>query len=362
MSFFSSEFIDVIDWVDDSTDTIIWKFPREDNAIKMNAKLTVRESQEAIFMNEGVIADVYKPGMYTLTTQNMPVLTTLKSWKYGFTSPFKADVYFVAMHQFLNQRWGTKNPIIINDAQFGTLRLRAYGSFSYRINDAALFVKQISATNPDFTTDSINEQLQSIVVARGMNVVAASKYNATEMASHYDDISAAVTEKIKSDFTDMGLELTKFLLENVSLPEEVEGYLDKHSSMNILGNMDAYSQFQAANAIDDAANNPGGNIGAGLGVGMIGQMGNMFQQNRTQAPQETDAPPPIPGTVQYFLAINGKQEGPFTINDISKMVATAAITKDTLAWKKGMQNWLAVAAVPELSDLLGNAPPPLPAV
>jgi membrane protease subunit (stomatin/prohibitin family) len=170
MSFLSkllNEFIDVIEWVDTTPNTLVWKFPRNDNAIKMGAKLIVRESQAAIFINEGRIADVFMPGTYELQTQNMPILTTLNSWKYGFNSPFKADVYFVSTRQFVNQKWGTKNPVMVRDAEFGPVRLRAFGSFNFKVQDPKLFMDQISATNPDFIVEDINEQLRNTIVATG---------------------------------------------------------------------------------------------------------------------------------------------------------------------------------------------------
>src|ERR1700749_1979485 len=157
-----NEFVDIIEWVDDTTNTLIWKFPRYENEIKMGAKLTVRESQAAIFMNEGKIADMYGPGMYELSTQNMPILTTLKGWQYGFHSPFKADVYFVSMRQFTNQKWGTQNPVMLRDAEFGPVRLRAFGSYAFKVTDGGKFLKEIGGTNQEFTVEEINEQLRNL--------------------------------------------------------------------------------------------------------------------------------------------------------------------------------------------------------
>ena len=177
-----NEFIDIIEWTDPSADIIVWKFPRYQNEIKMNAKLTVRESQVAVFMNEGKIADVFQPGMYTLTTQNMPILSTLQGWKYGFNSPFKADVFFVSMRQFTNQKWGTKNPVMLRDAEFGPLRLRAFGSYAFRVKDAGAFLKEVAATNPEFTVEGINEQLRNLAVSRGMEAVAEAKIPVLDLA------------------------------------------------------------------------------------------------------------------------------------------------------------------------------------
>src|ERR1035437_5088466 len=284
-----NEFIDIIEWVDNTSDTIMWKFPRYQNEIKMNAKLTVRESQVAIFLNEGKIADVFQPGMHTLSTQNMPILATLKGWKYGFNSPFKADVYFVNTKQFTNLKWGTKNPVMIRDVEFGPVRLRANGSYAFRVKDAAVFFKEIASTNPEFTVEEIADQLRNLAVTRGMDAIAESKIAVLDLASQYDEVSKLITEKIRPEFNEIGLDLTKFLVENVSLPPEVEAALDKRSSMGIIGNLGAYTQFQTANAIEDAAKNSGGaggmmgaGLGAGMGMNMMNQMGNAYQNQQNQ--------------------------------------------------------------------------------
>ena len=358
-----NEFIDIIEWVDTTSDTIVWKFPRYQNEIKMNSKLTVRESQWGVFLNEGAIADVFVPGMYTLTTQNMPILTTLKGWKFGFNSPFKADVFFVSARQFINQKWGTKNPIMLRDAEFGPIRLRAFGSFAFRVKDPAVFLKEVAATNPEFTVEGINEQLRNLAVSRGMEAIAEAKIPVLDLAANYDEVSAKITEKIKGEFTELGLELTKFLIENISLPPEVEAALDKRSSMGIVGNLGAYSQFQAANAMEEAAKNPNGGglagagIGAGLGMAVGGQMGNVFANNTVQG---NDGPPPLPGATPFFAAIDGKQAGPYTIEQLSQLVAAGTINAQSQVWKKGMAAWAAANTVPELASIFTNMPPPLP--
>jgi membrane protease subunit (stomatin/prohibitin family) len=375
-----NEFIDIIEWVDTSSDTIVWKFPRYHNEIKMNSKLTVRESQWAVFMNEGAIADVFTPGMYTLSTQNMPILTTLKGWKYGFNSPFKADVFFVSSRQFINQKWGTRNPVMLRDAEFGPVRLRAFGSFAFRVKDPAVFIKEIAATNPEFSVESINEQLRNLAVSRGMDAIAEARIPILDLAANYDEVSARITDKIKPEFTELGLELTKFLIENISLPPEVEAALDKRSSMGIVGNLGAYAQYQAANAMEEAAKNPAGGLagaglGAGVGMAIGGQLGNIFQPNTVQQSnpggqlnlsqppnpgQTNDAPPPLSIPTQFFAAIDGKQAGPYTIDQLSQLIASGAINQQSQVWKKGMPNWAAINTVPELTALFNNTPPPLP--
>ena len=360
-----NEFIDIIEWTDNSNDTIVWKFPRYQNEIKMNAKLTVRESQEAIFLNEGTIADVFKPGMYTLSTQNMPIMTTLKGWKYGFNSPFKADVFYVNTKQFTNQKWGTKNPIMLRDAEFGPIRLRAFGSYAFRVIDSAKFFKEVVGTNQEFTTDEINEQLRNLAVSRGMDAVAESKIPVLDLASNYDEVSKIITDKIRPEFNELGLDLTKFLIENISLPPEVEAALDKRSSMGIIGNLGAYTQFQAANAMEDAAKNPSGGMmgagmGAGMGFGMMNQMSNAFQNQQFNPQTGMNTPPPPPPAVQFFVAVNGQQTGPFTIQQLQAMAVSGQFGKQSLVWKQGMSGWLAAETQPELVAMFGVVPPPPP--
>ncbi|SHL42904.1 Membrane protease subunit, stomatin/prohibitin family, contains C-terminal Zn-ribbon domain [Chitinophaga jiangningensis] len=371
-----NEFIDIIEWTDTSSDTIVWKFPRYQNEIKQNAKLTVRESQVAVFMNEGKIADVFTAGMHTLNTQNLPILATLQGWKYGFNSPYKADIFFVSLRQFTNQKWGTRNPVMLRDAEFGPLRVRAFGSYAFKVKDAAEFIKDIAATNPEFTVDGINEQLRNLAVSRGMDAIAEAKIPVLDLAANYDEVSTIITDKIRPEFNELGLELTKFLIENISLPPEVEAALDKRSSMGIVGNLGAYAQFQAANAMEKSAENPGsgGLAGAGLGLGMgaamMGQMGNVFQQTQFNpisgqsgtgaAPAAGAVPPPLPSAVSFFVAVNGQQAGPFDQAQLQQLAASGQFNGNSLVWKAGMAAWAAASSVPELAPILATVPPPLP--
>lgn len=232
----------------------------------MGAQLTVRESQVAIFVNEGQIADVFEPGRYTLATENMPVLTKINSWKFGFNSPFKAEVYFVSTKQFTDQKWGTSNPIMTRDAEFGVIRLRAFGVFSFRIVNPRTFLTEIFGTNEVFDTESIVGQLKRSLISGISDMVAKSKIPALDLAMQYDELSEASKFKLKQRFEEFGLQLTSLYIENISLPEEVEKVLDKRTSMGVLGNMQQYTQYQAAEAIRDAAQNTGGGA-AGIGVG-----------------------------------------------------------------------------------------------
>lgn len=363
-----NEFIDIIEWLDSSNDTIVYRFERYQNEIKMGAKLTVRESQVAVFINEGQIADVFQPGMYTLTTENMPILSTLKGWKYGFNSPFKAEVYFVNTKKFLDNKWGTPNPVMMRDPEFGPIRLRAFGVYEYRVEDAAKFIKDVVGTDGDFTVDKINNQLRNIIITRFTDAVGESKIPVLDMASNYNEFSEKIGQVIIDEYKEYGLNMTKFLVSNISLPEEVEKMLDKRSSMGILGDMGKYTQFQAANAMEAAATNPGGGaaasgMGMGMGFAMAGQMMNAMnpQQQMYQQPQQQQmAPPPMPAQSTYFVAVNGQQSGPYNMGALQGMVANGQLTRESLVWKQGMPAWAAAGIVPELSALFGAVPPPMP--
>lgn len=358
-----NEFIDIIEWLDPSNDTIVYRFERYQNEIKMGAKLTVRESQVAVFINEGQIADVFQPGMYTLTTENMPILSTLKGWKYGFNSPFKAEVYFVNTKKFLDNKWGTPNPVMMRDPEFGPIRLRAFGVYEYRVEDAAKFIKDVVGTDGDFTVDKINNQLRNIIITRFTDAVGESKIPVLDMASNYNEFSEKIGQVIIDEYKEYGLNMTKFLVSNISLPEEVEKMLDKRSSMGILGDMGKYTQFQAANAMEAAATNPGGGaaasgMGMGMGFAMAGQMMNAM--NPQQPQQQQMAPPPMPAQSTYFVAVNGQQSGPYNMGALQGMVANGQLTRESLVWKQGMPAWAAAGIVPELSALFGAVPPPMP--
>jgi membrane protease subunit (stomatin/prohibitin family) len=358
-----NELIDIIEWTDDSTNTMVWKFPRHQNEIKNGAQLTVRESQVAVFVNEGKIADVFQPGRYELTTQNMPILTTIMGWKYGFNSPFKVDIFFVNTKNFTDNKWGTKNPIMLRDAEFGPIRLRAFGTYAIKVVDAGKFIREIAGTQAHFTTEEVTEQLRNMIVTRFTDAIGESKIPALDLAANYDELSTFITGKINPEFGEYGLSVTKFLVENVSLPPEVEAAMDKRSSMGILGNLNQYAQFQAANAMEAAAKNPGGanpGLEMGMGMAMAQQMGQMFNQQNQQQQNNNAAPPPIPGAAQFHIAINGQQQGPFAVPALQQMISAGTFTRDTLVWKQGMSGWLKAGDVPELSGLFGAMPPPIP--
>jgi membrane protease subunit (stomatin/prohibitin family) len=262
-----NQFIEVIEWLDDSGNTMLYRFPVADQEIKNGAKLTVRESQAAVFVFQGQIADVFPPGFYTIDGGNTPILSKLGAWKYGFNSPFKAEVYFVNTKQFTDLKWGTMNPIMMRDADFGMVRLRAYGIYSIRVKDPRAFIKEVAGTNGKFDTEDIEGQLKRTLVSGFTDGLGESKIAALDLASNYDELGVFARKKMNEDFASFGLELTKFLVENISLPPEVEAAMDKRTSMGVLGDAQRYAQFQAADAMRDAAKNPSGGAGLGAGLG-----------------------------------------------------------------------------------------------
>ena len=271
------EFIDIIEWTDDSSDTMVFRFERHDNEIKNGAKLVVRESQTAVFISQGRLADVFTPGMYELETKNLPILSTLLGWKYGFHSPFKAEVYFVNTRHFTDLKWGTKNPFMLRDPEFGPIRLRAFGTYAIRVKEPGVFVRDIAGTDGRFTTDQITDQLRNMIVTRFTDLIGSSRIPVLDLASNYDELSEFVAERIRPEFLEYGIEITKMLVENVSVPRAVEEALDKRASMGVVGNLDSYTKYQAATALEEAAKNPGGLAGGGMGLGMgfamAGQLG-----------------------------------------------------------------------------------------
>jgi len=350
------EFIDIIEWTDSSADTIVYRFARHDNEIKMGARLTVREAQKAIFVNKGQIADVFEPGMYTLETDNLPILSTLMGWKHGFHSPFKAEVYFVNMRRFTDLKWGTKHPITLRDAEFGPVRLRAFGTYVMRVSDPQVLLREIVGTDGHFTTGEITDQLRNLIVSRFADVLAESKIPVLDLAANYEELGQFVTERIKQEFTNYGLELTTMLVENISLPPTVEEALDKRTSMGAIGDLHKYTQFQAANAMEEAAKNPGGMAGGGMGMGMGFAMAN--QMGQAMADQGA-APPPLPQSGPFYAAFEGQQAGPFDLAAMQQHIESGRLTPQTLVWRKGMAGWVAAEHVKELKGLF-DGPPPLP--
>lgn len=347
--FLTGELIDVIEWVDDTDDTMAWRFSRPGNEIKNGAQLIVRQSQVAVLVDEGRIADAFQPGRHVLSTANIPILSSLRGWKYGFESPFKVDVVFLNTRQFIAQKWGTANPVILRDPELGPVRLRAFGTYAVRVADSRKFVQELVGTNSVFRVDQTAEQLRDLVVAKVSAVLAGGSVSVYELSSKYTEMGARVQEQVSPQFQQYGLSVTQLVIENVSLPPEVEATLDQKTRMSMLGDLGRYTQLQSADAIRDAARNPSGAAGAGMAIGVGAAVGQ--QVAAATAARSSTEPPPLP-VVMWYYAVGSERHGPV---DDAGLRASGAITRDTLVWRAGMPNWVAAGAVPELASLLPNA-------
>ncbi len=350
------EFVDIIEWLDNSNDTIAYRFERFQNEIKMGAKLTVRPGQRAVFVNEGQIADIFDPGLFQLSTQNLPLLSTLQGWKYGFNSPFKAEVYFFNTRIFTNLKWGTANPIMVRDPELGPVRLRAFGSYSIRVVDPRALLEELISTDGLFQVDEISDQIRNMIMTSFANNLGSNRIPLLDLASNYGSLGNTIRTTMQPDVQRFGLDLAQLLIENISLPLDVETALDKRASMGILGNMQQYAQFQAANAIEASAKTPNGSPGLdfGVGIAMGQQMMNTFAQPQ-QATVQTVPPPPVQ-TAVWYLSRNGQNFGPF---EPAQMIQQG-MTAETFVWRSGLPGWLRSREVPEMALILGTVPPPPP--
>jgi membrane protease subunit (stomatin/prohibitin family) len=355
------ELVDIVEWLDDSSDTLAYRFERYQNEIKYGAKLVVREGQMAAFINEGKLADVYKPGTYELTTQNMPILATLRGWKYGFNSPFKAEVYFVSTRKFTDLKWGTPGPAMMRDRDFGMVRATAFGIYTIRVKDPGIFVRDLVGTDNRFTTAEIQENLRGKIGVRIKEVMPELGIPVIEMEAKSVEMGSRLRDKLQPDFDAMGLELVEVQVQDVGLPEEVEKAIDKRGAIAAVGNLSAYTQYETASAIRDAANNPGGAAGAAVGLGAGVAMGaQMMNTMAGAAGQAAHAPPPIPGAALFHIAQGQNQAGPFDMNALQQQAASGTLNRNTLVWKAGMAQWVKAGEVPELLPLFSNTPPPIP--
>ncbi len=273
---FKKQFIDVIDWTEDDEEVLAYRYPVMDMEIQTGAQLTVRESQMAVFVNEGNLADVFSPGRYELSTKTLPVLTTLLNWDKAFKSPFKSDVYFFSTREKVDQRWGTQQPITIRDKEFGPIRLRAFGTFSYKIEEPSTFHQKLSGTRERYTVSELDGQLRSLIVTTIASKFGGGDIAFLDMAANQTKLSEEMKKELDLAFFEYGLKLCTFLVQSITLPEELQQYLDKQSSMNLVGDLNKYATFQAADSIKDAAKNEGGLAGAGVGLGAGAALGQAF--------------------------------------------------------------------------------------
>lgn len=383
----TGEFIDIIEWTDDTPDTMVWRFRRHGNEIKYGAKLVVREGQRAVFVNEGRLSapsderegevDSFGPGTHTLHTKNLPVLSTILGWPYGFESPFKAECYFFNTRRFSDLKWGTRNPVTLRDPEFGPVRLRAFGTYQIRVAKPVRFLREVVGTDGRFTTGEISEQLRNEIVARFSDLLGESGIPVLDLAANYDELGRYISERMKESFDEYGIEVTRLLVENISLPPEVSEALDKRTSMGVIGDLDKYTKFQAAEAMEEAAKNPSGDAGAGIGMGMgfamaremgkglagdDGGSGGGAGSGSGQASAPGVTPPPLPGKAAYHVELDGDATGPFQPEGLRQLARDGRLTEETLVWSKGMEGWTPAGEVDDLKALFAHeeGPPPLP--
>jgi membrane protease subunit (stomatin/prohibitin family) len=349
------EFIDVIDWLDESHDTMVYRFERYNNEIKYGAKLTVRQAQAAVFVNEGEIADVLGPGIYELETNNLPILTTLQHWDHAFDSPFKAEVYFCNLRQFLDLKWGTKNPIILRDKEFGVVRVRAFGTYGVQITDPALFIKEIVGTNGHFSIDDLSNQLRNHIITSFTDIVASSNIPVLDLAANYEQLGDYIASKIAEDFTKYGIGLTNLMIENISVPPAVEEAIDKRSSMGVIKDLSDYLMFQSAESLTKGSTGASDMAAMGIGFAMADKLAKKFDKQET-----TSTYIPEPYEKMYYYAKDAKPIGPFSIDEIEKFITDKKIESKTMMWSTGMEKWESAYKLEEIESLFNLLmPPPL---
>jgi len=355
------ELIDIVEWVDDSRHTLVWRFPRYQNQIKNGAQLIVRTGQMAVFVRRGKIADVFEPGHYKLESKNLPVLSTLEGWAHGFNSPFKSEVYFIATRQVTELKWGTPNPVIVRDPDFGPVRVRAFGSYTLRARDPRALLRELVGTDSRFEAEEINVLLRAIVNNAFAELVATAGISVIDLASNYGDLSErlrqAVLDRVDDEY---GLDIPQLWIVNISLPEEVERAIDSRSSMGIVGDLDRYQKYQIGSSIPVAAENPAGGLaGAGVGLGM----GMSLAQGMMPGGGGVAAPPAQPGRVTqspWYVGEGGQVNGPFTMNQVADAIAAGSLVASSIVWTAGMSGWLPASQVSGLAHLFLSTPPPLP--
>lgn len=357
-----AELIDIIEWVDDSRHTLAWRFPRYHNQIKNGAQLIVRPGQMAVFVHRGELADAFGPGHYTLTTDNLPLLSTLAGWKYGFDSPFKAEVYFVSTRQITDLKWGTPNPIMMRDADFGPIRLRAFGTYSMKATEPKALLNELIGTDSNFEVDEINELMRAIIVSAFSDLVASSNISALDLAANFQELSEElrkmVIERVDDEY---GLDIPQFHIVNISFPEEVEKALDTRTSMGVIGDIGQYQQFQMGRAMMAAADNPaGGGAAEGMGLGMGFAMANQMARGMGGAAAGGVAPPPPPTEV-WHVAVNGQTEGPYQTGQMIQGIQTGQLKPTTLIWAPSLGQWTPAEQVPQFTvHFSAQTPPPPP--
>ena len=380
------EFIDIIEWLDDSRNTLVWRFPRYQNEIKNGAKLIVRPGQVAIFVSEGKLADIFEAGTHDLITGNLPILSTLKGWKYGFNSPFKAEVYFVNTRPVIDLKWGTPNPIILRDPEFGPIRVRAFGTYVLKAVDPKALLTEIVGTGAVVSTDEVTELVRAIIIESLSDMLGTSEIAALDFASNYRRLASELQKKVQERIDDeYGLELPQLMIVNISLPDEVEKALDLSTKMNVIGDMNRFQQYQIGEAMTTAAANPAGGgaaegLGLGIGLAMANRMAPMGGIPMGGIPMGgmpmggmpmggmpmTGAVAPAPAVSLppslWHVAHQGQTLGPFSSQQMIEAIGRAELRADTMVWTAGMPAWQMARDVPQLAGYFQAPPPPPPVV
>lgn len=365
------EFIDIIEWLDDSRNTLVWRFPRYQNEIKNGAKLIVRPGQVAIFVSEGKLADIFEAGTHDLITGNLPILSTLKGWKYGFNSPFKAEVYFVNTRPVIDLKWGTPNPIILRDPEFGPIRVRAFGTYVLKAVDPKALLTEIVGTGAVVSTDEVTELVRAIIIESLSDMLGTSEIAALDFASNYRRLASELQKKVQERIDDeYGLELPQLMIVNISLPDEVEKALDLSTKMKVIGDMNRFQQYQIGEAMTTAAANPAGGgaaegLGLGIGLAMANRMAPMGGMPMGGMPM-TGAVAPAPAVSLppslWHVAHQGQTLGPFSGQQMTEAIGRAELRADTMVWTAGMPAWQMARDVPQLAGYFQAPPPPPPVV
>lgn len=355
------ELVDIIEWIDDDRHTLVWRFPRYQNEIKNGAQLIVRPGQLAVFVHRGQIADVFEPGNYTLKSDNLPILSTLQGWKYGFNSPFRSEVYFVSTRQITDLKWGTPNPIMLRDPDFGPIRLRAFGTYVLKATEPKALLKELVGTDGVVEADEVTELMRSMISTAFADMLGEAKVAALDLAANYREMSEQlrklVCERVDDEY---GLDVPQLFIVNISFPEDVEKALDTRTKMGVIGDMNKFQQFQMGQALTDAAKNPSGAAGEGMGLGMGFAMATNMAQNLGRAMPGVAAAPPPPPVDAWHVAVGGQTQGPFTSAQIADGIASGQVNAGTLLWSAGIGNWTPASQVPQFAMRLSSPPPPPP--
>lgn len=368
------ELVDIIEFLDDSRSTLAWRFPRYQNEIKNGAQLIVREGQQAVFVYRGKIADVFEPGNYELTSENLPILGTLQGWKHGFNSPFRSEVYFLNTRQVTDLRWGTPQPVTVRDPDFKMVQVRANGLCVVRIADAEIFLREVIGTDSAVEAEEITELLRRVITLAFSDMIMETGLGAIDLQGRQVELSEKLREFVQDRVDDeFGLEITSVTM-NISLPDEITQAMTRGVARGVeeggyahnVGDVNRLQQVRAADAMLAAAENPGGGVmgdamGMGMGIAMAGQMANQFggaMGGGQQAAPAGAAPPPLPGQALYHVEVNGQSTGPYNVQQLQAGAANGQVTAETLVWTTGMAEWAQAGSVPALAPIFAAPPPP----